>query len=253
MSLNTQVRSYWERVPCGTSPRVTGTLTPGTKDWYEAVESYRYRMEPFIHSVAQFPRHHGKTVLEIGVGAGTDHLQWARAGAVCHGVDLTEAAIEVTRQRFQLYGFSSQLQRVDAETLPFPDQTFDVVYSWGVIHHSESPDRIVREIRRVLQPGGVFIGMVYGRRSPAVVKAWVRRALLAGKPWRSFADVVWHHIESVGTKAYTPQEVRALLSPFARVELQRLITPYDTSRFPKWLGNLLPNAWGWNIGFHAFV
>jgi 2-polyprenyl-3-methyl-5-hydroxy-6-metoxy-1,4-benzoquinol methylase len=72
---------------------------------------------------------------EVGVGAGTDHLQWARAGALCHGVDLTDAAIETTRARLAHYGFTSELRRVDAETLPFPDDTFDVVWSWGVIHH----------------------------------------------------------------------------------------------------------------------
>ncbi|MBI3724778.1 class I SAM-dependent methyltransferase, partial [bacterium] len=163
--LNDQVRRYWEREPCGTSQELTGELEPRSLAWFERVEEHRYAVEPFIHSVAQFTRHHGKKLLEVGVGAGTDHLQWARAGLECHGVDLTDAAIETTRARLAAYGFESELRRIDAESLPFEDASFDLVYSWGVIHHSESPRKIVSEIHRVLRPGGTFIGMMYGRRS----------------------------------------------------------------------------------------
>jgi ubiquinone/menaquinone biosynthesis C-methylase UbiE len=223
-----------------------------TKEWYERIEEHRYRLEPYIHAVAQFSRYRGKRLLEIGVGAGTDHLQWARAGAECSGVDLTDAAITLTRERLALYGQESTLQRLDAETLPFADASFEVVYSWGVIHHSEHPAAIVSEVRRVLRPGGVFIGMVYARHSVVAVKVWLKNALLRGRPWRTFADVLSHHMESVGTKAYTPREVRALLSGFRRVELLRCITPYDTNRFPAVMSQFFPDAWGWNLCFRAY-
>lgn len=118
MELNEVVRDYWEKQTCGTGKAVVSGITPGTREWYEAIEEHRYRMEPFIHSVAQFTRYHGKVLLEVGVGAGTDHLQWARAGAICHGVDLTEAAVETTSRRFGLYGFRTELKHIDAETLP---------------------------------------------------------------------------------------------------------------------------------------
>jgi SAM-dependent methyltransferase len=250
--LNNEVRQYWEASPCGTGDPVTGTTTRGTREWFERVEAHRYRLEPFIHSIAQFTRYHGKRLLEIGVGAGTDHLQWARAGAECFGVDLTDAAIDITRERLACYGLHSTLRRVDAEILPFPDASFDVVYSWGVIHHSERPEAIVAEVHRVLRPGGVFVGMVYARYSPAVCKLWIRRALLRGRPWRSLADVVWHDVESIGTKAYTAAEVRTLLDRFERIELLRTITPYDTSGFPAVLSRFFPAGWGWNIGFRAY-
>jgi SAM-dependent methyltransferase len=250
-SLNTRVRTYWEARPCGTEDPVTGTETRGSREWFERVEGHRYRVEPFIHSIAQFTRYHGQRLLEIGVGAGTDHLQWARAGVECFGVDLTQAAIDITGKRLASYGLHSTLQRLDAERLPFPDGSFDIVYSWGVIHHSERPEAIVSEVHRVLRAGGVFIGMVYGRYSPAVFKMWIRRALLRGRPWRSLAEVVWHEIESIGTKAYTPAEVRTLLGGFGRVELLRTITPYDTSGFPALLSRFFPDDWGWNIGFRA--
>jgi SAM-dependent methyltransferase len=252
MTLNEQVRSYWEREPCGTGELITGTLTPRTREWFERVEEHRYRVEPYIHSVAQFTRHHGQKLLELGVGAGTDHLQWARAGAVCYGVDLTDAAIETTRARLAAYGFTSQLQRVDAERLPFEDATFDVAYSWGVVHHSERPEAVVREVWRVLKPGGVFKGMVYGLYSPNTLRIWVRHALLRGRPWRSPRDVVWNHMESVGTQAYTNAGVRALLAPFARVELHRVATVYDGEHLPGFVARALPDRFGWFIPFLAY-
>ena len=252
LSLSQRVRKYWEARPCGTGGNVVGELTKYTPEWFAKIEEYRYRTEPFIHSVAQFTRYRGKKILEIGVGAGTDHLQWARAGAQCFGVDLTDAAIEITREHLRLHGLESRLQRVNAEQgLPFDEGSFDVVYSWGVIHHAEHPKNIVEEIRRVLKPGGLFIGMMYGRRSPVVFKVWLKEALLRGKPWRSFRDVVWHHVESVGTKAYTCAELRELFIGFSQFEATPIMTPHDRRRFPDWLSKLIPNAWGWFIAVRA--
>lgn len=251
MNLNERVRNYWEREPCGTGESIAGDLKPGSMEWFERIEEQRYSVEPFIHQVAQFTRHRGKKVLEVGVGAGTDHLQWARAGCQCFGVDLTEAGIETTRKRLSCYGLESQLQRVDAERLPYSDATFDIVYSWGVIHHSERPEQIAAEIHRVLKPGGTFIGMVYGRHSLLVLKLWVRQALLKGRPWRSPADIVWHNVESPGTKAYTAREVHGLLAGFSSVTLKPFITSYDVAKFPLWLRRLLPDDWGWFITFKA--
>lgn len=251
LKLNDEVRSFWEQGPCGSSSTIVGQLQPLSREWFEQIENHRYQVEPFIHSVAQFTRHHGKKILEVGVGAGTDHLQWARAGARCFGVDLTQAAIDTTKARFAMYGFESELQRLDAETLPFPDNTFDVVYSWGVIHHSERPDLIIEEIKRVLKPGGSFIGMMYGRRSPLVFKFWVKHALLKGKPWLSFADIVWDKVESIGTKSYTVPELHKLFSGFGEFEAIPLITTYDTDHWPKWLSKFFPDSWGWFIGVRA--
>jgi len=251
LKLNDEVRSFWERGPCGSGSAIVGELAPLTREWFEQIEAHRYKLEPFIHSVAQFSRHHGKKLLEVGVGAGTDHLQWARAGAECFGVDLTEAAIETTRARFALYGFQTSLQRLDAELLPFSDNSFDLVYSWGVIHHSEKPENIVKEIRRVLKPEGMFLGMLYGRHSPFVFKLWVKHALLAGKPWLSFSDVVWDKVESVGTRSYTVSELEAMFSEFGGFEAIPLITTYDTDRWPRWLHMFFPDSWGWFIGIRA--
>ncbi len=251
MSLTEQVRSYWEQTPCGTADSIVGDAQPMSRAWFERIEAHRYAAEPFIHAVAQFTRHRGKRLLEIGVGAGTDHVQWARAGALCHGVDLTQAAIDTTRAHLAHHGLSSALQRLSAESLPFPDASFDLVYSWGVIHHAERPEAIVKEILRVLQPGGEFIGMLYARRSLVALQFWVRFALLAGKPWRSFADVIWHHMESSGTRSYSRAELRRMFGAFGRVETLKIVTPYDTAYLPRWLAGLVPGALGWNIAVRA--
>jgi ubiquinone/menaquinone biosynthesis C-methylase UbiE len=251
MTLNSRVRDFWEQEPCGTAPAIVGDRTARTREWFEQVEQYRYEVEPFIHSVAQFTRHRGKRILEVGVGAGTDHLQWARAGCECHGVDLTEAAIEMTRERLALYGLTSQLQRVDAETLPFGNAEFDLVYSWGVIHHSEDPNRIVRVIARVLRPGGTFIGMLYGRKSVTAWLLWARHALATGRPWRTPSDVIWHHVESIGTKAYTQQEIQVLFAPFAAVRTQPILALSDRDRLPRWITKFYPSRWGWFVAVQA--
>jgi ubiquinone/menaquinone biosynthesis C-methylase UbiE len=251
LKLTDEVRAFWEATPCGTSGHIVGEAGPLSPAWFERVEDYRYAQEPFIHAFAQFTRHRGKRLLEVGVGAGTDHLQWARAGAICHGVDLTDAAIETTRARLAHYGFSSQLQRTNAEALPFPDASFDLVYSWGVIHHAEQPEQVIREIHRVLKTGGQFVGMLYSRRSLVALRFWLRNALLAGKPWRSLADVVWHHMESKGTRAYTSRELRSLFASFSAVTTVPYVTPYDTARLPAWFARTLPDALGWFIAVRA--
>lgn len=249
--LNDAVRDYWEGGVCGTDSSFTGEYAEGSPEWFAAVERHRYALEPFIHSVAQFSRHRGKRLLEVGVGAGTDHLQWARAGAECHGVDLTDAAIRTAGMHLALHGLKSDLQRVDAEVLPFPDAQFDIVYSWGVVHHSEHPERIIAEIHRVLKPDGQFVGMLYGRHSLVAYRVWLKHALLAGRPWRSLADVLWHHVESVGTKAYTPGELRRLFGRFGGVEIWPIVTPYDTRRLPPALASLVPPVLGWFLAIRA--
>lgn len=254
-TLNEQVQAYWNGGngygPCGTDAEIVGSNPKFSKEWFEAIENHRYKVEPFIHSIAQFTRHRGKRVLEIGVGAGTDHLQWARVGTDLYGVDITEAGIETTKKRLEVYELSSTLQRIDAETLPFPDEFFDVVYSWGVIHHSEHPESIIKEIKRVLQPSGEFYGMLYQRPSLTTLRVWVKHALLKGRPFRSLSDVLFNHVESIGTKAYTKHEVRKLYSDFSRIKITPLLTESDTNKLPRWLINMLPDSIGWFLGVRA--
>ena len=109
-----------------------------------------------IFPFADFSHSNGKSVLEIGVGLGADHQQFAQSGAVLTGLDLTQRAVGHTRRRLEAFGLHSSLSIGDAENLPFPDESFDVVYSWGVLHHSPDTQKAVDEAYRVLRYGGVF-------------------------------------------------------------------------------------------------
>jgi ubiquinone/menaquinone biosynthesis C-methylase UbiE len=215
------VANYWNSHVCETDEywkavARTERLSPYskyTKEYFEAIEENRYLGQADIFAIAQFTRYRGKKVLEIGVGAGTDFLQWVRAGADTFGVDLTEAAIEMTSRRLAQYGLKCcELRVADAENLPFADGFFDLVYSWGVLHHTPDTVRAIEEIIRVTRPGGTIKLMLYNRHSLVGVKYWIQHALLRGKPFQTIAKVLYNHMESPGTKAFTPKEIRNLLS-----------------------------------------
>ena len=157
-----QVREFWDADPCGYAH---GEAEEGTPEFYAQIERRRHELEPFIADYADFTGTQGKRVLEIGVGMGTDFIQFVRAGAVATGVDLTPRSIELVRRRVELEGLEAELRTADAETLPFEDGTFDRVYSWGVLHHTPDTGRAVREAMRVAKPGGELCVMLYGRRS----------------------------------------------------------------------------------------
>lgn len=118
-----------------------------------------------------------------------------------------------------MYGLKSDVRVADAEQLPFADNTFDLVNSWGVLHHSPDTPQTIREVHRVLRPGGEFRGAIYHRRSLVGYMLWARYGLLQGKPGRSLTDIYAHHLESPGTKAFTLDEAREMLAPFSNVDV----------------------------------
>ncbi len=180
------VRRFWNQAPCGTRD----AADPDEIQAFRELERQRDDREPFISRYARFDEARGKALLEVGVGAGTDHIRFARAGAKCAGVDLSEVSLETTRRRFAIEGLASDLRVADAEHLPFHDGQFDLVYSWGVIHHTPDTAAAAREILRVLRPdGGRFCVMVYNRRSLVAAQAWFMFAAVKGNPMRRVSDV----------------------------------------------------------------
>jgi SAM-dependent methyltransferase len=226
-ALKEQVHDYWNRRSCGTDVTQSSRFS---REYFEEIEAYRYAKEPEIFSFAQFTRFRGRRLLEIGIGAGTDFLQWVRAGTQAHGIDLTEEAVANVRARLEVYGLSAvEVKTGDAENLPYPDASFDVVYSWGVLHHTPDTPRSLREVVRVLAPGGVGKIMLYNRRSVVGLIWWVRLCLLKGRPWRSIAWALAHHLESPGTQAFTADEVRAIFAgqPIADLHIESPLTRSD--------------------------
>jgi ubiquinone/menaquinone biosynthesis C-methylase UbiE len=160
--LKERVRAFWQEHPCGTK---FSDAPPGTRLFYERVEEHRYRTEWHIPAAADFAGARGLRVLEIGCGLGTDGAQFARAGADYTGVDLTDAAVELARKRFEMFGLAGTFRTADAEHLDFADDSFDLVYSHGVLHHTPDTARAVSEVHRVLKPGGRAVVMLYHRNS----------------------------------------------------------------------------------------
>ncbi len=139
----------------------------GTREFYDAAEKlryeYHYHLMPLFQRIAhEFPN--GK-LLEVGCSMGNDTIQFARLGMNVTGVDITEAAIDLIRKRFALYGLGGDFRVADAEHLPFEDNTFDVCYSFGVLHHTPDTFGAIEELRRVLKPGGKAFVMLYNQYS----------------------------------------------------------------------------------------
>lgn len=231
--LKTMVQEYWNRESCGTGHTRQPKFSPA---YFNEIEKVRYRMEPEILEFAQFGKQAGKRVLEVGVGAGTDFVQWVRGGARAYGIDLTQEAIANTKTRLELEGLRAEdLRTGDCEALPFPDGTFDLVYSWGVIHHTPRTEMALQEIVRVCRPGGHVKVMVYHRHSMHAYYTWFRHAFLKLRPWKSLAWCLANHVESPGTKAYLPSEIRSMLDgqPVQNVKIESRLCYHDSSsRYP---------------------
>jgi SAM-dependent methyltransferase len=232
------VRDYWEERPCASG---LTRSQPGSRGFFAEVEEAKNRLEPFEAHFADYPRWVGKDVLEIGCGVGTDTVRFARAGACITAVDLTEADVELAGCWLELEHLEGRVIVADGERLPFDDGSFDLVYSWGVIHHSPRPELVVAEIRRVLRPGGEVRAMIYARHSWFGIAVWLR-AMLRRRRLLGQAQAVAGGLESPGTRAYSAQEARALFAGFAAVELGRIVTPYDR-RVAGPLARALPAGW----------
>jgi ubiquinone/menaquinone biosynthesis C-methylase UbiE len=224
-SLKDEVRNFWDRASCGEIYAEGDDL----RAQLESQARARYALEPFIFEFADFASAAGRDVLEVGVGMGADHLEWARARPrSLTGIDLTPRAVQYTEQRLALYGFRPNVRVADAENLPFENASFDIVYSWGVIHHSPDTPKAVEEIRRVLRPGGKALVMIYHRDSIVGGLLWIRYALMRGRPFTSLDRIYSSYMESPGTKAYTVLAARELFSKFGTVDFAIRLSVGDT-------------------------
>jgi ubiquinone/menaquinone biosynthesis C-methylase UbiE len=196
-------------------------------------------------------------------------VNWVRNGAQAVGIDLTVTAVELTRERLALEGLSAEVMHGDAECLPFESDTFDIVYSYGVLHHSPDTAKAVQEVYRVLKPGGEARIMIYHVPSCVALMLWTIHCLLKGRPWRSPRWAVYHYLESPGTKAYTVKEARKLFASFATptirpqlgfgdlllnrpsMRYQNLFAKLIWALYPRWLVRLTGNRFGTGLLIEA--
>ena len=161
-----QVRDYWDRRPCNIRH---STKEQGSREFFDEVEGRKYFVESHIPRFAEFPRWKGKRVLEIGCGIGTDTINFARHGALVTAVDLSEKSLEMARKRADVYGLTDRIRFLhgSAEQLDkvVPPEPFDLVYSFGVIHHTPHPERVLEQLKNYVRPGTTVKFMVYNRYS----------------------------------------------------------------------------------------
>lgn len=171
-------KEYWSNY----QPGFRATDAPvGSQAFFDEVTEQRYKLEPHIFDAVGFDRWAGCDVLEAGCGVGTDGAHFAAAGARYTGLDFSDTALSLARRRFSLANVPGEFVASSIVDLPFPDNTFDLVYSHGVIHHVQDTATAVREFHRVLRPGGTVVVMVYHRRSfNYYLSLMVLRRMLAG-------------------------------------------------------------------------
>jgi len=178
-----QVHEYWNSRPCNIrhSPKEVGT-----REYFDEVEARKYFVEYHIPAFAQFERWKGKKVLEIGCGIGTDTISFARAGAQVTAVDLTEKSLEVARQRAKVFGFEDRVTfyQANAEKLSefVPVEKYDLIYSFGVIHHTPHPEAVLEQLRKYMKPETTVKIMVYYRWSWKVL--WILFSYGRGQFWK---------------------------------------------------------------------
>jgi SAM-dependent methyltransferase len=137
----------------------------GSRGFFDDLDAYHFEKLHHLLRLVDFDGYRGRRVLEVGCGAAIDLARFARGGAVAAGVDLAPSAIELARANFAQQGLQADLRVGSGEALPFPDDTFDLVYAHGVVQYTADPQRLVEECRRVLKPGGAAIFQVYNRIS----------------------------------------------------------------------------------------
>ena len=262
-----ETQKQWNTDPCGAE--TAAEHAPGTAAFFRTIDTERYdSYAPWMRTRMGFEGFAGQKVLEIGPGLGTDHAQFARAGAKMCALDLTRRHLELTSRRFEVEGLRTRLVRGDAERLPMADGSFDVVYAFGVLHHTPAIGQAVDEIRRVLRPGGTAIVGLYHRHSAfhwiyTVLWRGIRLGELRRKGYRRMLSDIEYR--STGSEAVplvqvlSRRECRRLFGAFGEIRLRTdHVEPWHFVPFAKPVhGELrrrferLARHWGWYITVFA--
>jgi len=254
-SYKDQVQTQWNQNPVGSQH--ARASQPHTLEWFLEVERHRYGVyAPWMPQVMEFAQHGGQDVLEVGGGIGTDLAQFAAHGARVTDVDLAAGHLRLAEENFQLRGLQGRFIHRDAESLPFPDGSFDLVYSNGVLHHTPDTRAVVAEIRRVLRPGGRAIVMLYAENS---LHYWRKMFWRFGIKDRlldrmSMGEIMSRVVERSANqsrplvKVYTKPRAAGLFAAFDGVEiLQRQLQPEELPDSLKWAASNLERRFGWNL------
>jgi ubiquinone/menaquinone biosynthesis C-methylase UbiE len=214
----------WTSNPCGALDGFSET----SLEYFEAVERNRYEQyAPWMRGFFNFNGYAGKKILEVGVGQGTDLVQFAKGGAKTHGIDITPRHLELAARNFSVRGLRSDLRYATATAMPYERESFDAVYSFGVLHHTDDIERCIAECYRVLKPGGEFTLGVYHRFSLFHAYTVLVNGILRGGLWRFGYEGLMSRIESGAdgveiaplVKTYSRRQLKKILRGFSKVQL----------------------------------
>lgn len=222
------VRDYWNNRPCNIRH---SQAEIGTKQYFNEVEKRKYFVEPHIPKFADFKKWKGKKVLEIGCGLGTDAVNFVRAGAEYTTIELSEKSLELARRRFEVFGHKGTFYNGDAEDLLsiVPIEKYDLVYSFGVIHHTPTPGRVMESVKQYMDSESEFRLMMYAKNS------WKNIMIEGGfdQPEAQSGCPVAY--------TYTNDELRVLLSGYNITNMyQDHIFPFDVEKYVNYEYELLP-------------
>ena len=165
MSTISQVKKYWNTRPCNLRH---SCKDKNTVEYYDEVMRKKFKVEPHIPSFCDFNKYKGKKILEIGSGLGTMAVNYAMCGAEMTCVELSDKSLELCKKNFEVRNLKGNFYCGNAEELLTflpKGEKYDMIFSFGVIHHSPHPEVIVENMKKALKPGGELKLMVYNKYS----------------------------------------------------------------------------------------
>ena len=228
MTTMEEIRDYWN-----ISPPMKSDYEKGTLEWSRDITKHRWSVVPYIHKFLDADKYIGKNILDLGCGSGSDILEFAKAGAIIHGIDVTDKAVKITRSRLLAEDYNIFVQNIrtyNGKHIPYNNESFDMVYSGGVLHHTPYMDDLLAEIHRVLKPGGTFKAMVYHKDSLLYFYSILLRRFREGldisrdaalSRWSEFREGCPY------TRAFTRSEMKYKLHYFKDVQTWVTYCVYD--------------------------
>jgi len=248
VNLISRIAAYWDEHIHDLS--IT-TYPVGTREFFQQLDEYRYDKLNYLPRLVDVSTYQGKSLLEVGCGAGIDLVRFARAGAIATGIDLSTTAIELARKNIEQNGLKADLWVMNGESMQFPDNSFDVVYAHGVLQYTADVEKMVAEIHRVVKPGGEVVVMVYNRNS------WLNLM-------RRVTKVSLEHEDAPVLKKYSISELKQFLKPFKNYRIIPERFPVKTKLHSGWKArlfndvfvgtfNLMPKALVRPLGWHLMA
>jgi len=259
-----EVKKYWDDRPCN----IKHSPDPvGTKKYFDQVEQRKYFVEPHISKFAQFSRWKNKKVLELGCGIGTDSINFARNSAYFTCVEISKKSLDLCEKRFKIYGLRARFFEGDVETLNtfLPQEKYDLIYSFGVIHHTPNPEKVFEEIKEYCHPNTEIRIMLYSKYCWKVF--WIILGYGKGKFWKIKELVPKYSEAQTGcpvTHIYSFKEIKELMKDYQILSIRKEhIFPYKIKRYKNyqyqkmWYFRYLPKPlFRWlehRLGWHTLI